>query len=394
MAIAVKLKPAGERQIKKGHPWVYSNSIEKLNHDGKAGEVCVVFDRKTNQLLAVGLYDPYSPIRIKILEHAPIKLDLHFFKKRVEMAFQKRSPLISNETNGYRLIYGENDFLPGLIVDVYAGVGVLKLYSTIWLSYLDILKEALVNVVKLETLVLRYSRNVLKEMPGGVNDGEVVFGTLDNEDVEFLEFGVHFMANVIHGHKTGFFLDHRQNRKFVGDLSKGKRVLDVFAYAGGFSIHALAGGAREVVCTDISAPALELAKRNASLNHFPGKLKTLGGDAFEVLKTLIQQHENFDLIVIDPPSFAKGKDEIDRALRKYEELAELGAKLTAKSGILVLASCSSRVTQKQFLECHQVAFDKAGLQFHLMETTGHDIDHPITIPEAAYLKCAYYKRSC
>ena len=208
-----------------------------------------------------------------------------------------------------------------------------------------------------------------------------------------MEHGVHFSANVVKGHKTGFFLDHRHNRKRVGALSKGKTVLDIFAYAGGFSIHALVGGASKVTSVDISAKALEMATKNAALNTFKGRHETVAGDAFEVLKKFKSNDQKFDIVVIDPPSFAKSKEEIKTAIHKYTELAKLGAQLVQKNGILVLASCSSRVTPEEFLDSHQVAFKNTGIRFKQLEMTYHDIDHPISFPEGAYLKCVYYLKS-
>lgn len=388
--IAVKLSPKAETILKKGHPWIFSDSIVKMPEAAQTGDVAVIFAQKDNKLIGVGLYDAESPIRIKILQaNRPIQVDAPFFLHTITTAFNKRKDKISKDTNAYRLIYGEGDGLPGVIVDVYDRVVVMKLYSGIWIPYIELLKEALVAVLQPEALVLRISRNVAK-LNTEFADGNVLYGTLNDPLVRFNEYGVTFQAHVIKGHKTGYFLDHRYNRHKVGQLSKGKTVLDVFSYAGGFSVHALVGGAEEVTSIDISAQALEVARENAALNTFRGGHETLKGDAFDLLADLVKEGRQFDIMVIDPPSFAKQQSEVPRALKQYEKLAALGAALCSNGGILVLASCSSRVPLDSFKEAHQRAFKKAGLKPRILMSTQHDWDHPVTIPESAYLKTIYY----
>ena len=218
----------------------------------------------------------------------------------------------------------------------------------------------------------------------------ILFGELENEVVPFIEHGVNFSANVIKGHKTGYFLDHRNNRKRVGELSNGKTVLDVFSYAGGFSVHALANGAKEVTSLDISKQALAIAIENGKLNTFSGKHHTLAGDAFELLQQLIKAHKTFDVVVIDPPSFAKSKKEIEMAKKKYHQLAQLGVQLTARGGMLMLAACSSRISAETFFDINKRVLKAQSRAFTVLNTTQHDIDHPISFPEGAYLKTGYY----
>ena len=208
----------------------------------------------------------------------------------------------------------------------------------------------------------------------------------------FQEHGIRFSANVIHGHKTGYFLDHRNNRRRVGQLSKGKTVLDVFSYAGGFSVHALAGGATEVVSLDISEHALKVALENGTLNAHNGIHKTMAIDAFEGLQHLIDKNKTFDIVVIDPPSFAKSRHrEIESAKNSYSRLAVFGAQLVSKGGMLILASCSSRVPSQSFFDISERGIIKAGRHYKTIDKTFHDVDHPIGFPEGAYLKCGYYK---
>ncbi|PNQ73067.1 class I SAM-dependent rRNA methyltransferase [Hanstruepera neustonica] len=389
--LAVKLNSNGERSVLQGHPWVFENSIVKQNKEGHSGDICIIFRKRDDAVIGIGLLDKSSPIRIKMLHHGgPQKMDDTFFTNAIQDAYSKRRHLLKTNTNSYRLLFGENDGFPGLIADVYANVLVVKLYSEIWYPYLKVIISSLITVSKAETVVLRLSRN-LQQADSDFLDGQVIYGTLDHEVVQFVEHGVHFSANVIKGHKTGYFLDHRHNRKLVGELSKGKTVLDVFAYAGGFSVHTLANQAKEVTSLDISQQALAIALENGKRNAYSGKHHIICGDAFEEMEKLIREERTYDVVVIDPPSFAKQQSEITLAKKKYAQLAKLGEKLTAKKGILVLASCSSRVRSDSFFDINQQVLQATNRPFKVILKTEHDDDHPIGFPEGAYLKCGYYR---
>lgn len=392
--IAVKVKPRIERQIRKEHPWIYDQAIIKQSKEGQAGDLAIIYDQKRNKFLALGLLDPYSPIRIKLIQFKrPASIDAAWFQQKIEAAYALRQPLFETDTNSYRLIYGENDGLPGMIADVYDQVLVLKLYSFIWWPYLETVLPILQAIARAKAVVLRLSRN-LQQHPdqlSGFADGQVIRGQLANEEVLFREHGLRFVAHVIKGHKTGYFLDHRHNRFRVQGLAKGKSVLDVFAYAGGFSVHALAGGAKEVTSLDISTQALTMAQRNAALNAAPGTHRVLSGDAFQLMEDMIFKKEQFDLIIIDPPSFAKRESEREKALVAYRRLVQLGAQLVTPKGMLVMASCSSRITAEEFFQVVTTTLAKSARPFQELERTFHDIDHPIRFPEGAYLKCGYYR---
>ncbi len=389
--LAVHLTSKAQKLVKQGHPWIFENSIVKINKKGKSGDVAILFDNRTDKVFGLGLYDPHSPIRIKVLSAHPVTINDEFFENKIQEAFALRKPLLQTDTNSYRLIFGENDSFPGLIADVYDTVLVVKIYSAIWFPYLKVLLGLLLQTSHCETLVIRLSRLVGKGETLGISDGQILHGTLENEVVYFKEHGVKFSANVIYGHKTGYFLDHRHNRKRVGKRARDKTVLDVFSYAGGFSVHALAGGAREVTSLDISAQALEVAKENGKLNKHNGVHKIMAIDAFEGLQSLIDAGNLYDIVVIDPPSFAKSAKEVTTARNSYSRLAQLGAKLTTSEGLLVLASCSSRVPAQTFFDICESNIKKTGRSFTILEKTYHDIDHPITFEEGAYLKCGYYK---
>ena len=394
--IAVHVHNAAERNLRAGHPWLFANSIRSQSHEGQPGDIAVIFDRK-RRFLAVGLYDPASPIRVRILQHNhPAQIDANFFTKELHASIDKRTTIVSTDTNGLRLVHGENDGLPGLIVDRYADTLVIKLYTWAWISHLSSVVEALRTLLQPERMVLRLSRQTasLLDRDWQLSDGQILTGKTLTGPIPFLENGLWFEADVQKGQKTGFFLDQRDNRLRVEELAAGKRVLNVFAYSGGFSLYAARGGASEVMSLDISAPALTMAQRNFELNVADPNVNrarhtTMEADAFEGMQQLHQQGKAFDLVVIDPPSFAKRKAEIDGALRAYARLTKLGLALLHPRGTLVQASCSSRITADQFFATTHSAARSSGKFLQELARTGHALDHPVGFREGAYLKCLF-----
>ena len=392
--LAIKVKGPAERSIRQSHPWVFESAIIKSSGVGVDGDLAIIYDSKKNKFLALGLWDQSSPIRIKMLQFKkPANIDQAWFNQKITKAKSKRKILLQTQTNSYRLLFGENDGLPGLICDVYNQVAVVKLYSAIWYPYLKFLLEPVINETRANTIVLRLSRNLQK--PGveryGLSDGDVIYGTLKDDNVIFTEHGLKFSANVIKGHKTGYFLDHRHNRKRIGELSKGKSVLDIFSYAGGFTVHALAGGATQVTSLDISRQAQEMAKANVALNNLKGKHQVLVADAFKGMQDLIDQGKRFDIVIADPPSFAKSAADIPQAVNSYQRLTKLAIQLVKSKGILLSASCSSRVKAQEYFEMIEGVLSISKRKFILIETSEHDTDHPIGFPEGAYLKSGYYR---
>lgn len=391
--LAIKLTPKAEKRLlKSAHPWLFSKSIEKINKEGKLGDIGILFRQKTNQVFGVGLYDPNSPVPIKMLHYySGVKINQEYFATKIQEAYSIREPILATSTNSYRLIFGENDGFPGLIADVYATTLVVKIYSGIWFPYLKVILIELIKASSCEVVVLRLSRKLQESNHFDLKEGQILYGDLKSEVVQFMEHGIRFSTNVVQGHKTGYFLDHRANRKRVGELAHSKSVLDVFSYTGGFSVHALVGGAKEVTSVDISKKALDMAIENVALNPCSGKHITLAGDAFSILKQLVDEGKTYDMVIIDPPSFAKSKKEEDRAKFKYQQLALLGNQLVSKDGILILASCSSRVSAKSFFLSNELTLEASGRKFKNIGEFSHDIDHPVSFTEGAYLKCGFYR---
>ncbi len=387
--LAIKLSKAGERSVRSGHPWIFDKAITKLSKEGAAGDIAIIYGTKSNKVIGVGLFDPHSPIRIKLLHHnGGANINSEWIADKIAIAYDRRLPLLATDTNSYRFIFGENDGMPSLIVDVYAEVAVIKLYSLIWKHHLQDILDAVIHHSKAKTVVLRLSRNVQK-LQQEYKDGQLLYGTLEDPIVVFREHGVLFSAHVIKGHKTGYFLDHRDNRKRVGELSEGKSVLDIFAYAGGFSVHALAGGAKRVISLDISKQALEMAKHNVALNSLSANHSVMAIDAFDGMQQLQDKGQKFDVVIVDPPSFAKSAADVPGALISYRRLTKLAIPLVAQGGLLLSASCSSRVDKDTFYNLLIEELDKTDRFYKVVDRTYHDVDHPISFPEGAYLKSVY-----
>ncbi len=395
----MRVTPDALRHVRAGHPWVFDESITSISHDGAAGDFAVIFDND-RKFAAIGLYDPAGPIAVRVL-HAgkPIPIDGAFWEQRIREARELRQPLVDAEypaLPAFRLINGENDALPGFIVDQYASVAVIKLYSAVWFAHLAELVAIIQRVVGATSVVLRLSRNLADEDTFGLDDGDVIGGDIVDGPVLFSEGGLTFEADVRHGQKTGHFLDQRANRLRVGRLSAGRDVLDVFAATGGFSVHAAAGGATSVLSVDKSAPTLAAAERNMALNAARPEVAacdhtTEVGDAFDVMVALARAGRDFDIVVVDPPSFAQRNADVDTAVRAYTRLTHLGLRLVRPGGILVQASCSSRVDAATFFATVLDAADVAGRELRQLVRTGHDLDHPVSFPEGAYLKAGFFR---
>lgn len=394
--IAVRVKAAAERAIRAGHPWVYDESILKQSHPGTAGDLAVIYDRAKNRFLGIGLYDPLSPIRIRILQAKTAStIDRRWFSDRLQQAQARRQPLWARGTSGYRLAYGESDGLPALVIDRYAAALVIKLYSSAWLPHLKTLIPALQATVPFQTLVLRLSR-ALQSKPSpaltasGLHDGQRLLGA--DCRAAFVENGLRFQADICKGHKTGFFFDQRDNRQRVRELAAGARVLDVFSYVGAFTVYALAGGAKSATALDSSRAALQGIRRSAADNQLnPQRVETIAGDAFAALPQLAAQQRQFSFVIIDPPTFTSSRADLPRAAAAYQRLVRLALPLLSDGGILMMSSCSSRLTAPSFFALVDKAIAQAGRPREVIAQSTHGIDHPIGFPPAQYLKATFVR---
>ncbi|MEE8483775.1 MAG: class I SAM-dependent rRNA methyltransferase [Nitrospinota bacterium] len=409
--MAIHITPDAQRQIRGGHPWLFDQAIKKQSHNGGPGDLAVIYDRNNN-FLAIGIYDPFSPIRVRVLQNKkPAEINIGWFAAKIRAAAEIRNFLSSSAafegggTNGYRLVHGENDGLPGLVIDRYANSFVVKIYTAAWVVHLADVVAALLEVVsQVERVVLRINRLGCErpEHLHGLENGRVIFGPPFNKAgvdgaVVFKENGLLFEVDPVKGQKTGFFLDQRENRARVEKISGGKDVLDVFSYCGAFSLYAARGGAKSVTGIDISKIAIVASKRNFGLNSGASGITGeriaacrqiyITGDAFKEMEKLRRDGKSYDLVIVDPPPFAKKKGEVKGAIKAYSKLTRLALGVLRRGGVLVACSCSSRVTAEEFF---RAVFESArGVNRNLkeIERSQHAVDHPIGFPEGAYLKC-------
>ncbi len=381
--VRIRITPVAERAVRDGHPWVYADAVRETSREGAAGDIAAIYDRK-DRLLALGLFDPLSPIRVRVVHRGkPRPVDAEFWRERLREAVARRKGILDAQTTACRLVHGESDGFPAFVVDRYAETLVAKVYSDVWKPRIGVLVDLLREELTPQRIVLRRSR----AMSG--DGAEVVFGSAPEGEVDFLETGLRFGADVLKGQKTGFFLDQRENRRIVETLARGRETLNAFSYSGGFSLYAARGGATRVIDLDESPHALEAANRNFARN--PGLAtphETVQADAFDWLG---KTERLFDLVVLDPPSFAKRETERERAIGAYRRLAALGAARLRPGGILVACSCSAHVCAEEFFGAVREALQRAGRPWTELRTTRHPLDHPAGFREAEYLKGLYVR---
>jgi 23S rRNA (cytosine1962-C5)-methyltransferase len=394
--LRLRVTATAETILRSGHPWLFADSIRSENRAGRLGELAVIFDRH-DQFLAIGLFDPESPLRVRVLHTGkPVTLDAAWWQGRLEQTLARRAGLFDTQTNGYRCIHGESDGWPGLVLDRYDTTFVLKLYTAAWLPRRDEVVGVIRAALQPQRLVLRLSRNIQTPATGPFhrNDGELLLGETSDRPVTFLESGLRFEADVLRGQKTGFFLDQRENRRRVESLARGRDVLNAFSYSGGFSLYAARGGAKSVTDLDLSEHALAGARRNFALNRAaPGvaacRHDCVQADAFAWLAA--KPARKFDLIVLDPPSLARREAERARALGAYRQLNADALRWLASGGVLVAASCSAHVSTEEFFGVVRQAARATARPFTEWQTTRHAPDHPATFAEAEYLKAIYLR---
>jgi 23S rRNA (cytosine1962-C5)-methyltransferase len=394
--LRLRVAASAETILRAGHPWLFADSIREANRAGEPGELAVIFDRN-DKFLAIGLFDPASPIRVRVLHTGkPATINAAWWQGRWERTLACRTGWFDAQTNGYRCVNGESDGWPGLVLDRYDATCVLKLYTAAWLPRLGEVMGLVQTSLRPQRLVLRLSRNIQSRAIEQFHreDGELLFGGKPAGAVMFLESGLRFEADVWQGQKTGFFLDQRENRRRVESLASGRRVLNAFSFSGGFSIYAARGGAASVTDLDLSEHALAAARRNFALNQGePGvaacRHDWVRADAFEWLAA--RPSRRFDLIVLDPPSLAKREAERARAVGAYRRLNADALRWLAPGGVLLAASCSAHVSPEEFFGAVRQAARESGRKFSELQTTGHAADHPATFPEAQYLKAIYLR---
>ncbi|MBQ3304293.1 MAG: class I SAM-dependent rRNA methyltransferase [Clostridia bacterium] len=378
----VTLRKTRETRVRGGHPWIYASEIEKVEGAFDNGDIVDVADFR-GKFIGKGFYNPQSQISLRILTRNDEPCDRDFFARRIQEAWDYRRLLC--DPMSCRLIYSESDFLPGLVVDKFADVLVLQSLSLGIERIKDMICDLLMEIIQPVGIWERSDVPVRRlegmEQTTGLLRGEVP------DEVDMVENGIHFLVDVKHGQKTGFFLDQKQNRAALAPLCRDARVLDCFCHNGSFSLHAAKYGARSVLGVDISEEALEVARRNAALNGFEN-VTFEAHNCFDLLHELTDAGEKFDLVILDPPAFTKNKAAVPSAIRGYKEINLRGLKLVRPGGFLVTCSCSQHVLPEMFQDVINQAARDAKKRIRLVEYRTQGYDHPI-LPqsvETKYLK--------
>ena len=392
---ALELQKDLGRHLRAGHPWVFRKAVERGPKGLAAGAIVDVMEE--GRFVARGYWDPHSAIAVRILtREAAEAVDAAFWRRRVARAVALRSELVHG-TTGYRLVHGESDGLPGVIVDRYDRFAVLKLYS----AGLTPHRGAIVEAVRAEVpgLLGVYGRDEIPRDEEGDEErpqGRVLWGAEPPERIEIDEHGMKLLVDVRRGQKTGLFLDQRENRRLVRELARGRaEALNCFSYTGGFSVAAALAGVRHVVSVDVDQDAIALARENFLLNGIdPAAHAFAAQDAFDLLARYKREGRRFDLVICDPPAFAKSQKAVEGALAGYASLNRAALAVLEPRGLLVTASCSARVSAEQFYDAVKEAAFKARVELQLVEETRQPPDHPVSpqFREGRYLKCFVYRR--
>ena len=380
------------RSLRGGHPWLFSRAILGKGPHLPVGAIVDVHE--AGRFVARGYYDPHSHIRVRVLTRDPFeKVDANFWRRRISRAWLLREEVIvaSGDADSYRVVHGENDGLPGLVVDRYAGFLVTKLYSAGLVAHRDEILAAL----RAEVPGIRgiFGREGMED--DGASGGAVHFGEAPPERIEIREHGARFLVDVRGGQKTGFFLDQRENRFALRRYAKGREALNCFGYTGGFSVHLALGGARRVSTIDQDRDAIAVAEENFRLNGLdPDAQDFRAEDVFDALAAAKRMGQSWDLIVLDPPAFAKSQKTVDAAIDGYASLNRAALAVLRPGGILVTCSCSARVSAEAFAGAVAQAADKARVELQLLEQRYQAPDHPISpsFPEGRYLKVYIFRR--
>ena len=393
MPAAVLLKPGREKSLKRWHPWVFSGAIGRVDGEPESGATVEVRSA-AGERLALAAWSPHSQIRARVWTWDERTVDSTFFLERIRDAANARTELgIERSSNAWRIVHGEADGLPGIVADRYGDTVVVQLLSAGAEHWRDAVADALCSLAGVGRVWERSDADVreLEGLPArtGLLRGAATGGTL-----EVQEHQLRFQVEIDAGHKTGFYLDQRDNRLRLRELAQAKDVLDCFTYTGGFAISAAAGGARSVLAIDSSGPALESARTNAALNE-SASIEWMEADVFQVLRKLRDKQRRFGAIVLDPPKFAPTAGHAEKAARAYKDINLLAFKLLAPGGFLMTYSCSGGVSADLFHKIVAGAALDAGVEARIESWLHAAPDHPVALsfPESEYLKGLLCRRS-
>lgn len=385
----VHLARGRHERMAAGHPWVFQGEVNKVHGDFSPGDIVTVVDGR-GQFMGKGYINPRSQILVRMLTKHDVTIDKAFFRRRLEKAWAHRQRLLP-DTTACRVVFGEADFVPGLIVDKFGDILVIQSLALGIDRWLGDIVEMLDEILQPRGI---YERNdvPVRELEGLEQRKGYLRGEFDPRLV-IPENGLNVVVDVANGQKTGYFLDQRDNRRAVRAYAKGARVLDCFSNVGGFALNALAGGAREVIAVDASGEALAAVKENAELNGMADQIQVREGNAFDILRQFEAAQEKFDVIVLDPPAFAKNKASLEGAVRGYKEINLRALRMIPEGGFLVTCSCSYHMGSELFKAVVADAAHDARRRLRLIEERAQGVDHPIVVgyEESHYLKCHIYE---
>jgi 23S rRNA (cytosine1962-C5)-methyltransferase len=388
MSAKLILKKDRDRSVRQRHPWIFSGAVGRVDGTPGIGETVAIHSAE-GEFLGSAAYSPQSSIRARLWTLDDTPVDEAFFEKSILRAMNARSRLFESQPDGaFRLVFGESDGLPGVVVDRYNEVLVLQCLTAGAEHWREVLVAALIKVTGLD-LVYERSDVDVRELEGLPQRSGLLHGACLPEHTQIQENGLRFTVNIQTGQKTGFYIDQRCNRRRVGELVKESRVLNCFCYTGGFSLNALAGGAAWVTSVDSSADALQMAKENLALNGLPAeKAEWIEGDVFQVLRRFRDENRKYNAIILDPPKFAPTAAQAEKAARAYKDINLLGFKLLNPGGLLFTFSCSGGISADLFQKIVAGAALDAKVDARIVEHMSQGADHPVGLnfPEGAYLK--------
>ncbi|MDI3316178.1 MAG: class I SAM-dependent rRNA methyltransferase [Bacillota bacterium] len=387
----VRISGAASQAVRQGRGWVYRDEVVEVDPEIRPGQVVRVESRRGGEV-GCGFYNPRSKLAVRMLDPDPMaRIDAAWFRERLEEAWRYRRQRLG-DPEACRVVFAEADGLPGLIVDRYGPVVVVGFLAAGLEPFREVILDQLETMLRPEAVVERDEAEVRRHEGLAPRSG-LLRGRLP-EEVWIREGGVRFLVDVLGGQKTGWFLDQRENRLRAGELAAGRTVLDLFTHTGGFALQAAAGGAERVEAWDASVPALELARVHAERNGLAQRVRFREGDVFHVLREKVQAGARYQMIILDPPAFARRAADLDGAYRGYREINRQAMRLLEPGGLLITCSCSQPVRPEMFEQMLVDAAADAGARFRILERRGASPDHPVRLghPPSDYLKCWILER--
>lgn len=385
----VQLARGRHKRVVEGHPWIFQGEVDSIRGDYQPGDTVTVVDGR-GHFLGKGYINPKSQIIVRMLTTQDETVDRAFFQRRLERAWAHRQRLLP-DTSACRVVFGEADFLPGLIVDKFGDILVIQTLALGIDKWLPDIVDILDQMLQPRGI---YERNdvPVRALEGLEQKKGYLRGEFDPQ-ITIVENGLEMGVDVANGQKTGYFLDQRENRATIRPFAKDGRVLDCFCNVGGFALNAAAAGAREVIAVDASEDALAVARQHAERNGLLDRMSFQAGNAFDILRKMEARQERFDTIVLDPPAFAKNKAALEGAVRGYKEINLRAMRMLPVGGILITCSCSYHMTPDLFKAVVADAALDAKRRLRLIEERAQGVDHPIVVgyDESHYLKCLIYE---